>query len=56
MDIFDLLRDEVFLTFFWRKRNGTIKRVLGIYEGKEEVLVITDYHYSSLARSTDSIY
>ncbi len=41
---------------FRRKCYGTIKRVLGIYEGKEEVLVIADYRYSCLTGSTDSIY
>jgi hypothetical protein len=38
------------------RKYGTFKRVLGIYESQEEVLVIADYHYSSLTGSTDSIY
>jgi hypothetical protein len=38
------------------RKYGSFKRVLGIYEGKEEVLAITDYHYSCLIGSTDSIY
>ncbi len=38
------------------ERNGTIKRVLGVYEGKEEVLVIADYYYSYLTGSADSLY
>jgi hypothetical protein len=41
---------------FRRERNGTFKRVLGIFESQEEVLVIADYHYSSFTGNTDSIY
>lgn len=41
---------------FRRKENGTFKRVLVFYEDQEEVLVIADYHVSSLDWSIDNIF
>lgn len=29
---------------------------MGVLEGKKEILVIADYHYSSFIRGFDSIY